>query len=300
MMSEAEKRLHRCCFAGHRPESIQLSEEQAKLWLREQIDQAVHDGFLTFITGMGMGVDLWAAQIVLSARERQPDIHLIAVVPYPAFSAKWNADWMQTYRHVLKNADLVKQISEYYTQEAMTNRNRWMVDHAARLIGIYNGTEGYTGDLVHYALEQKITVSLYPFPKITTGSSTERAYPLNLLDAIMACETYQASPLVEATDLPHDFDHRLEVALSVIADDRALSILLSRFRDGKTLQKTGDQEALSRERVRQLIDKYVKRLRHPDILRYLECQIKNIPEKTSQTMLKRLKDALNSSDSASS
>lgn len=142
MMTEAEKRLHRCCFAGHRPESTQLTEEQVKQWLAKQIDQAIREGFRTFITGMGMGVDLWAAETVLTIRSTSPDVRLIAVVPYPAFPAKWSPDWIHTYRHVLQSADLVKQISDHYTQEAMMNRNRWMVDHAARLIGIYNGTEG--------------------------------------------------------------------------------------------------------------------------------------------------------------
>ena len=36
-MTEQEKRLHRCCFAGHRPEGILLSETTAKEWLRFQI-----------------------------------------------------------------------------------------------------------------------------------------------------------------------------------------------------------------------------------------------------------------------
>ncbi len=36
-MTEEEKRLHRCCFSGHRPEKLDEPEEQVKQWLREQI-----------------------------------------------------------------------------------------------------------------------------------------------------------------------------------------------------------------------------------------------------------------------
>ena len=71
-MTEQEKRLHRCCFAGHRPEGILLSEATAKEWLRYQIEQAVYVHYTTFISGMGMGVDIWAAQIVLELRESDP------------------------------------------------------------------------------------------------------------------------------------------------------------------------------------------------------------------------------------
>ena len=80
-MTEQEKRLHRCCFAGHRPEGILLSETTAKEWLRFQIQQAITDGYTTFITGMGMGVDIWAAEIVIELRSSNPSLHLIAVEP---------------------------------------------------------------------------------------------------------------------------------------------------------------------------------------------------------------------------
>lgn len=66
-------------------------------------------------------------------------------------------------------------------------------------------------------------------------------------------------------------------------------LLIFRFRDGNTLQAIAEQENLSRERIRQLLDKYVKKLRHPDILRFLDCGIENIPERTSKAMQERLK-----------
>ena len=50
-MSEEEKRLHRCCFTGHRPEKISATDEEVKAWLEEQIDQAIADGYTTFISG---------------------------------------------------------------------------------------------------------------------------------------------------------------------------------------------------------------------------------------------------------
>ena len=55
-MTEQEKRLHRCCFTGHRPEKLNASEEEVKTWLEAQIDQAIADGFLTFISGCAMGI----------------------------------------------------------------------------------------------------------------------------------------------------------------------------------------------------------------------------------------------------
>ena len=73
-MSEEEKRLHRCCFTGHRPEKISATDDEVKAWLEEKIDQAIADGYTTFISGCAMGVDLWAAQIVQSRKKDNPSL----------------------------------------------------------------------------------------------------------------------------------------------------------------------------------------------------------------------------------
>ena len=43
MPNEAELRLHRCCFTGHRPEKLDESPEEIQAWLEAQIDKAVAD-----------------------------------------------------------------------------------------------------------------------------------------------------------------------------------------------------------------------------------------------------------------
>lgn len=162
------------------------------------------------------------------------------------------------------------------------------MDHSAWLIAIYNGMDGYTGSLVRYAREQHLQIELYPFPKITR--SEVLPYPLNLIDAITDCSTYLAARPVDREDLPADFERRLAVVLSTLPDERATDIILARFHDGATLQTIGDELGLSRERVRQLVEKYQRKLRQPDILRYIDCGIDGIPEKTVKAVVKRLRE----------
>ncbi len=68
MTAEEEKRLHRCCFSGQRPEKLDEPEENVKSWLSEQIDSAIAAGYTTFISGCGMGADIWAGQLVLQKK----------------------------------------------------------------------------------------------------------------------------------------------------------------------------------------------------------------------------------------
>ena len=160
MASEADLRLHRRCFTGHRPEKLNTSEKEVKAALRKQIDQAVHDGFTVFITGMARGVDLWAAEIVLDLRKRNKEIRLICAIPHEGFEARWSPSWQQLYRYVLTEADLTRVISKGYRTGVYQVRNEWMVNHSARVIAVFNGQPSGTKNTIDYAYRQVVPVVL--------------------------------------------------------------------------------------------------------------------------------------------
>ncbi len=246
---------------------------------------------------MAMGVDIWAGEIVARLRDTDSRLHLIAAVPWPGFSARWNAEWKTRYEKLIKQADFVKYTSRTYDPSVFAKRNFWMVDHCTRVIAFYNGSDGSTKEMVEYAQEQDIDVvvgGIVP-PKKKSEKEQDpdpaprRDYPLNLIDKIMDCKTYQNARIVCMDDIPADFDIRLKKAASAIIDERAYDLLLARYREGCTLQAIAEMEDLSRERIRQLLGKSIRKLRNPDILRYLDCGIENIPEKTSAAMAERLR-----------
>ena len=76
-MTEKEKRMHRVCFTGHRPENLTRSEEAIRKDLEMQIRQVADSGLNVFITDMARGVDIWAAQIVLELRGEDDTVRLI-------------------------------------------------------------------------------------------------------------------------------------------------------------------------------------------------------------------------------
>ena len=92
LMEREELRLHRCCFTGNRPEKLTGSIESVKEYLAAQIEEAISEGYTTFITGCDRGVDIWAGQIVLEKKTVHPELHLIAATPWPGFANKWSQD----------------------------------------------------------------------------------------------------------------------------------------------------------------------------------------------------------------
>lgn len=70
-----------------------MPETEVIAWLEPEIRKAIDDGFVTFISGMARGVDIWAAEIVLRLRDEGMPIHLICASPFEGFERSWSEDW---------------------------------------------------------------------------------------------------------------------------------------------------------------------------------------------------------------
>lgn len=159
-MAEAEKRLHRVCFTGHRPEKLHAPESAVIASLENAISDAIAQGYRTFITGMARGVDIWAGEIVLKKKKNHPDLHLICALPYPGFELRWSQDWQQRYHHLLRHADLVRTVCPAYSPDSFQRRNEWMVDHSGLILAAFNGETGGTRNTLVYAHQQGVQVKL--------------------------------------------------------------------------------------------------------------------------------------------
>ncbi len=155
---ENQKRLHRCCFTGHRPEKLSLSESEVKPLLAKAIDTAIENGFTTFITGMAPGVDIWAAEIVLEKKRENDALHLICAVPHPDFEKCRGFFEEQRYNCIIKNADYVTAISDHYYKACYQKRNEWMVDRSSLVIAVWNGQPSGTKNTIDYAKRRGVKV----------------------------------------------------------------------------------------------------------------------------------------------
>lgn len=149
----------RCCFTGHRPEKLHISEKDVKNLLKTAIKQAIEDGFLTFITGMARGIDIWAGEIVLSLKKKNPDIHLICTPPYEGFEKRRDISEQKLYHHILENADFTKYICEHYSKQCFQIRNCYLVDHSKRVIAAFNGETGGTKNTIIHANRKGVEVT---------------------------------------------------------------------------------------------------------------------------------------------
>lgn len=155
---KTEKRLHRCCFTGHRPEKLSLSETEVKPLLEKAIDAAIENDYTTFITGMAPGVDIWAAEIVLEKRKHNAALHLICAVPHPGFERRKTKYKEERYKKIIDNADYTQTISDRYFRACYQRRNEFMVDRSNLVIAVWNGTASGTKNTIDYARRKGIKV----------------------------------------------------------------------------------------------------------------------------------------------
>ena len=148
-----------CAFTGHRPKKFPWGYDEAdsrcvelKAVLKQEIQKLVEAGVTDFYTGMAEGTDTWAALIVLELRKTNPALKLHCVVPFRGQADKWTASARRLYKRILRRADAVTYISEDHHDGCMMERNRYMVEHAAYLLAVYNGEwRGGTAATVRYA-----------------------------------------------------------------------------------------------------------------------------------------------------
>ena len=138
------------------------SEEEVIADLRGAICRAVDAGFVTFISGMSRGVDIWAAELVLEYRCRNPELHLICACPFPGFERSWSTVWQQRCGDILCRADLKRFISPEYDTLCFQRRNQWMVDHSSLIIAVWNGLPSGTRNTIVYAERKGIPCEFLP------------------------------------------------------------------------------------------------------------------------------------------
>lgn len=156
---ENEKIKHRCCFTGHRPDKIELGEKEIKPLLEKAIDKAISEDFVTFITGMAMGTDIWAAEIVLDRKKKNKNLHLICALPHSGFENRRNFTEKIRFSKIIKKADLVKEINDHYFTGCYQVRNEWMVDRSNLVIAVFNGQKSGTKNTVDYAIKKGININ---------------------------------------------------------------------------------------------------------------------------------------------
>ncbi|MDE7245922.1 MAG: DUF1273 domain-containing protein [Oscillospiraceae bacterium] len=172
-----------CAFTGHRPCKFPWKYDETdsrcvalKTVLAEQIAALADAGVTQYLSGMAEAVDSWSALAILALREKNPAIKLHCILPCKTQADKWTASSQELYRYILDQADSIVYVNREYHRNCMLERNRFLVEHAAILLAVYNGEwRGGTAATMRYA--QKMGREIIVIDPITRLVSHKETAP---------------------------------------------------------------------------------------------------------------------------
>lgn len=158
-----------CCFTGHRPNKLPWGYEERdprcgklKKRLTDAVEAAYEEGFRHFLCGMALGCDLYFCECVLALKAAHPEVTVEAAIPCPTQADAWPPDQRARYARLVSACDFETLVSKSYTPFCMQRRDRYMVDHAALLIAVFDGTPGGTRYTMEYAMKRGVPVTDIP------------------------------------------------------------------------------------------------------------------------------------------
>lgn len=149
----------KCCFTGHKPQSLPFGFNEDSLLcialkeeMKKEIVKMIEQNFVIhFISGMEIGADLYAAQIVLDLKKQYPHLILEGVLPYETQANRWSVKNREQYFDILAACDKTELLQTHFTENCMQKRNEYMVNNSDYIIAVWNGKPNSTGKTVKYA-----------------------------------------------------------------------------------------------------------------------------------------------------
>lgn len=147
------------CFTGHRV----LKEPYNSIYQKtyQTVEKLITDGYAFFCTGGARGFDALAAEVIISLKEKYPNIHLILILPFQnhyEHEKKWNNTEIEQLETHKNKASRVIYTQETYGRGCYYKRDRQLVDISSVCIAYQYKNSGGTAYTTKYAVENGLKV----------------------------------------------------------------------------------------------------------------------------------------------
>jgi uncharacterized phage-like protein YoqJ len=108
--------------------------------LEKRIAVLLDEGLEWVIISGQLGVELWAAEVVLEFKIEYPELQLAIITPFLEQEKNWNEQKQEHYHSILEEADFVSSVTkrEYEGPWQFKARNQFLLDHTDGMLIIYD------------------------------------------------------------------------------------------------------------------------------------------------------------------
>lgn len=149
-------------FTGHRFFDFKRKAE-IKAKLTAAVIECYNNGYTGFITGMAVGFDMMAAEVVLSLKTICPDIRLYAAIPFKGQPETFKEYNRLRYESILSRCTEIIVLSDVYYTRCYLDRDLFMMNNCSMVIALYDGRrQGGTWWTLSRAIDQgKRIINVY-------------------------------------------------------------------------------------------------------------------------------------------
>lgn len=116
-----------CCFTGHRLYKLSFGSDEdfsrcraLKAKLKEETAALIKNfGVTHFISGMALGVDMFAAEAILDLQKSCPNLTLECALPCGSQAEKWDPWQKERYFRLLKQCNKITLLQPLYILGAL-------------------------------------------------------------------------------------------------------------------------------------------------------------------------------------
>jgi len=156
------------CLTGNRPSSLpwQYNEScelcaEFKSRIKNFFKLLINKGYTKFISGLAMGFDIIATEVLLELKNDGCKVFIEGAVPCLNQTKGWKKDYIDRYKVILNALDKVTFTSNYaYFEGCYIIRNKYMVDNSSLVVGCQLKKSSGTKSTLDYALKQNKDIVL--------------------------------------------------------------------------------------------------------------------------------------------
>lgn len=147
------------CFTGHRL----LKENQDILFstVYDTVELLIENGYLYFCTGGARGFDALAAEVIISLKEKYPNIQLILILPFQnhyEHEKTWGTEEIIQLENHKNKASRVIYTQDAYSRGCYYKRDRQLVDISSVCIAYQYKNSGGIAYTTKYAVKNCLKV----------------------------------------------------------------------------------------------------------------------------------------------
>lgn len=90
-----------------------------------------------FLSGMSVGTEMLASEIILELKERYPHISLESVIPYENQASRWNEELRDRYFKIAACCDRETMLQKHYSPDCFNRQDLYMIEKADIIISAW-------------------------------------------------------------------------------------------------------------------------------------------------------------------